>query len=75
VAYGRRETQETAGKLHKHIKMTAIAASGKQVTLPDRAKKDKPPSGLRRLQSLMRKGLHGDWQGAQSVVSRPFQMA
>jgi hypothetical protein len=57
VAYGRRETQETAGKLQKPIKMTAIAASGKQVTLPDQAQKNKPPAAPRRLQSLMHQGL------------------
>jgi hypothetical protein len=44
VAFGRRETQETAGKQHKRIKMTAIAASGKQVNVPDQAQKYKPKS-------------------------------
>jgi hypothetical protein len=44
VAFGRRETQETAGKQQKRIKMTAIAASGKQVNVPDQAQKDKPKS-------------------------------
>jgi hypothetical protein len=44
VAFGRRETQETAGKQQKRVEMTAIAASGKQGNVPDQAKKDKPQS-------------------------------
>jgi hypothetical protein len=44
VAFGRRETQKTAGKQQKRIKMTAIAASGKQVNVPDQTQKNKPRS-------------------------------
>jgi len=68
MAFGRRETQETAGKQHKRIKMTAIAASGKQVNLPDQAQKDKSQSRRQALQRLMRKGVARFFETSPAVL-------
>jgi hypothetical protein len=69
VACGRRETQKTAGKQQERIEMMAIAASGKQVNVPDQAQKNKPNSRHQPLQRLVRKGV-APFFAAPSAVAR-----